>query len=150
MSEELAKEPKKSAKPKTTTFETPLSFVQRFDASQLNVSKQRFTPSGLRHDDYIGTRIRRFESYQQRTVVSGLAAVGIRSLGDLDDIAEDPRKVEACACYLQCCLVTPEGRDKVAHLFRKGNAGLKRMKRDLKAREIAAVMKRVAEFCEFY
>lgn len=115
-----------------------------------NAVENRFCPSGIEHHDYLRTRVRRWEIYQADTVRSGLKKVGITKTADLDSAAGDEKKMGVMASYLGTCLVHPLKTSGVAKLFRSGDKGISRIKKDLKDSEVIAAIKTACELSRVF
>lgn len=129
-------------KKKTKTLEGPVPVVPEVaDDENRNAVENRFRPSGITHPDYEDTRVRRFEPYQVHAIRLSLDKQKIRKVTDLDAVADNPAKLAVVARHLGACLVRPFRKSGSAQLFRRGEPGLARLKKDVSPAEIVAAAK---------
>ena len=90
-------------------------------------------PSGIEAEGYEGTRFRRWEIYQVKTIRAGLRALGVQKVGDLDP--SNPKHENAAARFLVTGLVGPE-KPGAQTLFRPGARGINRVKNEIDTPEL--------------
>lgn len=111
--------------------------------------KPRFAPTNLQVEGYVGSRLRRWESYQKVTVKRGLLnRLQITSAADIESKLTDAHS-RTVSHWLQTCLVGGPSASS-PQLLCKGAGGIEKLNEDLTPSQIIATFKAAVELSEVF